>query len=692
MIEEIQKNQESELNNVDSIERESEIKRHLINIADIGFNRLNNNDFAGYVINPSFNGKAIKKSDLDRINEKYNQKLKMIQSEKDNILTPEKVKKENSSEKEQKINEVVKEPVETPKEKEGILNKEKKAEIEKYIKDRIIFTGTDWGFTTIDNSNIKNEGAGLDGDVRRYSDNYYEIITDNDEHLKSLFKDLKYGGDIYSWHIIDNYVNKGKKYLIVGISNRGEGKGLDPERDGSVFASIEDTGNLPSNIKIFLEKALIDKYEEVRIKRPNTYGQLPKEFLDKFNTRYSLALAELDKKFGKNTQTEETLITESTEENSEEKQKEDIYNTKTTETETVLPTETVATVKQKEDVVEKEKQEKISEEDSTTKEAPEKNIENPLWTKEMERELQAIITEDREADIKLAELLEMINQLPNDKEAKENPDININKEDENNPPQQKESGEKNKEIKMEDFTWSFPDYVNRTGELYIKGDIVNKIKIVENKHTEVKRNLLGRLTHMDNYKKTPLENPYWEIISYNKDGEQIKIEKVDILEGEVLKKVDEIYNAEKEKQRTEIEKDRNEKPLLYYAFEKIQNKKIKEFFQNKMSGADLRKIALGEESRRTNLLIHINEKEGFFDFNLYGFAKVIKNIEAIRDANGKIDLSSNKAIYKIIGPNEEVVVDNIQGYNEATRICWEKTNEYKKVVEEEFNKLNNNQK
>ena len=181
--------------------------------------------------------------------------------------------------------------------KEGNNDYETKiSEIENYIKNRVVFTGTDGGFEVIDTSNVKNEGAGLTGDARRrFSDNHYEVIIDNDEHKKSLFKDIKYGGDIYSWHIVDNYINKGKKYLIVGISNIVEHGGLDPERNGSMFASIEDTGELPSNIKIFLEKTLIDKYKEVQLKRPGIFAKLPNDFLDKFNIRYNAALLEFNK-------------------------------------------------------------------------------------------------------------------------------------------------------------------------------------------------------------------------------------------------------------------------------------------------------------------------------------------------------------------------------------------------------------
>ena len=195
----------------------------------------------------------------------------------------------------------------------------KKREIEKYIADRIIFTGTDGGFLGIADMPNEKEGAGTGADVRRkFSDDHYEVIVKDEEHRKSLFKDIKFSdsGYIYSWHLVDNYINKGKKYLVVGITNMVRGTGLDLDRNGSIFASIEDTSKLPQNIEIFIEKQLIEKYKEMRKKRPMIYDELPNEFMDKFNARYNKVLDELKEKFNKNKEEgqEESPVVENLEE------------------------------------------------------------------------------------------------------------------------------------------------------------------------------------------------------------------------------------------------------------------------------------------------------------------------------------------------------------------------------------------
>ena len=149
------------------------------------------------------------------------------------------------------------------------------------------------------------------------------------------------------------------------------------------------------------------------------------------------------------------------------------------------------------------------------------------------------------------------------------------------------------------------------------------------------------------------------------------------------------------KQKKELEEillDRKEKAFLYFAFERSNNpiilNKFKSYYANVL---DLRKIEKDWTSLSSNSLNWTDENEGFFHFNIYGFAKVIKNIEEIRTEDKKIDSYSDKAIYKIIGPNGEVIADDIQGEEAADKIYNEKTEEYKKKLEEEYNTEKENQ-
>lgn len=71
----------SKIDEIIQKEKEEEINKHLVDISSIGFNRMNNKDYSGYTILNSFNGKAIKHSDLKRINEEYNKKIEILQNE-----------------------------------------------------------------------------------------------------------------------------------------------------------------------------------------------------------------------------------------------------------------------------------------------------------------------------------------------------------------------------------------------------------------------------------------------------------------------------------------------------------------------------------------------------------------------------------------------------------------------------------
>ena len=136
----------------------------------------------------------------------------------------------------------------------------------------------------------------------------------------------------------------------------------------------------------------------------------------------------------------------------------------------------------------------------------------------------------------------------------------------------------------------------------------------------------------------------------------------------------------------EIDLDKKEKPFLYYAFEKSANPILLYNNKDKKSGLlDLRKINKEWVEITYNFLKETGKNEGFFEFNIYGFIKIIKNVNEIQGDEGKgINSYSENAIYKIVGPNGEIIADDIKGYNETDRIYTEKTEEYKKKLEKQF--------
>jgi hypothetical protein len=175
----------------------------------------------------------------------------------------------------------------------------KKADIEK----RIIITGTDGGFKNIDVSNKDNANSGTFADVRRrYSDEKYAIEYGEGDTEKTLFGDLTFGKkDSFHFYITDKKANK--KYYVVGIGNRVIGN--DADRNGSLFASIEDTGDITEFERTVMELALIDAFEKQVKKRPNIFAPLPQEFIDKVNAKYD---AELKASEGKKEVTPKVIV------------------------------------------------------------------------------------------------------------------------------------------------------------------------------------------------------------------------------------------------------------------------------------------------------------------------------------------------------------------------------------------------
>lgn len=372
----------------------------------------------------------------------------------------------------------------------------------------------------------------------------------------------------------------------------------------------------------------------------------------------------------------------------------------------------------------------ITTEEINAEHEAENNIESSLLSKEKIREYQALKEEDRKADIKLAELLELINQLPDDEEEEneepqktegEEKDEEKNEKPVENSETKIDEIEKNltyKKITQEDFSWSFPNYVDRFGEFELK----NKLSITVEEFTREKKersNLSRILLNSSKYKYVKLKKPYYELkitqegftTTYKLDNINQAMNKTDeLLSGYARKTADilgevpyvpfeYVWGSEKidnniqyyikENILSEINKDREEKKFLYYAIEKSNNSTILNVLKNENTGVlDLRKLGRDWVGLKRKHLFTTTENEGFFEYNIFGFAKIIKNVKEIQTENG-LASESDKAIYKIIGPNDEIIADNIQGYDEATKIYWDKTNELKRVVEEEFNKLNN---
>ena len=76
--------------------------------------------------------------------------------------------------------------------------------------------------------------------------------------------------------------------------------------------------------------------------------------------------------------------------------------------------------------------------------------------------------------------------------------------------------------------------------------------------------------------------------------------------------------------------------------------------------------------------------EGFFEFNVLGFALIIKNVKELQNKDG-INARSEKGVYKIMAPDGSIIKDDIVGYNNAYNIYREETEKYKETLEKEFN-------
>lgn len=133
----------------------------------------------------------------------------------------------------------------------------------------------------------------------------------------------------------------------------------------------------------------------------------------------------------------------------------------------------------------------------------------------------------------------------------------------------------------------------------------------------------------------------------------------------------------------EINLDRQEKPFLYYSIEKSNNPLILTDNTNVYGLLDLRLIKNDWRNMQRRYLKETAENEGYFQYDQFGFVKIIKNVNEVRNDKG-IDSSSEKAIYKIIGPNGEIIADDIIGYSKEEEIYNQKTSEYEEKIKKEY--------
>ena len=158
-----------------------------------------------------------------------------------------------------------------------------------------------------------------------------------------------------------------------------------------------------------------------------------------------------------------------------------------------------------------------------------------------------------------------------------------------------------------------------------------------------------------------------------------------------IKLLEETKTAESKEyeNREEIKRDRKERPLLYFAAKKNSNPYIYAGFMGE--NADMRLVVLPADDkhygRKYESLQKTGENEGYFFFNFWGFVMIIKNVKEIEGKDG-IRIYSDQAIYKIVGPNGEIVADDVQSYNKAKKIYDEAIEGYQTEQVALFEKQN----
>lgn len=135
-----------------------------------------------------------------------------------------------------------------------------------------------------------------------------------------------------------------------------------------------------------------------------------------------------------------------------------------------------------------------------------------------------------------------------------------------------------------------------------------------------------------------------------------------------------------------LELDRKNKPLPYFAVERSNNPIIIDHLTDKNTGLlDLRNVKKNWEDVKAGKFQETERGEGFYDFNIYGYVKIIQNADILRNDEG-MDIHSDIAIYEIMGPNGEITATNVKGYKKAEKIYQERIKMTKKIILKDFEK------
>jgi hypothetical protein len=140
----------------------------------------------------------------------------------------------------------------------------------------------------------------------------------------------------------------------------------------------------------------------------------------------------------------------------------------------------------------------------------------------------------------------------------------------------------------------------------------------------------------------------------------------------------------------EIAADRKEKPIWYYAAEKITDPNVLPLVKNiagtayNLRWADVKK---DDGNSKTKSFIWTGENEGFYEFNILGFTQVLTNAYDVRGIGGRPAANDPKARYKIVDPNGRILAEN-ETYDEANNTFLYAVAAYKEKMQQEFDSLN----
>ena len=304
---------------------------------------------------------------------------------------------------------------------------------------------------------------------------------------------------------------------------------------------------------------------------------------------------------------------------------------------------------------------------------------------EYEKERQIDLAEIEANKAKLAELIELRSKLVAQEKAEVKPEVLVITPEETKPEEELEN----------DLNKNQPEVLRGEPEKEL-GENISDIEKIKNelaakkeeiKNMEREEDKLWSINYSDGFWQATKNalNPYW----WKRDIKRMKLsKKINALQKEHS-------SLRQELEAKEIKLDKESRPFLYFVADKVKNPGILPDLK-KTGVTDLRwanwVTREGDRSEvEKNFLTETGEDEGFSEFNIFGFTKVIKNVNEIREeeeGQKSINPYSPKAIYKIIGPDGTIIADNIKGYEEATEIYANATESYKKKVEEEWNKLN----